>query len=152
MNGVHPTRRGCIRRAPSDNREEEEISSGHPAPSESPSSWPCRVLLRSRRFQVTPGTGVRDRMNGIKRARASTDLAGWRTGSEQFLPACLSLAHYWHTFGSVASRQRYIDRKLTYCVMCNLIWSHPPGSNRRPADYESAALPAEEGQGRNIQR
>ena len=24
-------------------------------------------------------------------------------------------------------------------------WSHPPGSNRRPADYESAALPAELG-------
>ncbi len=22
-------------------------------------------------------------------------------------------------------------------------WSHPPGSNRRPADYESAALPTE---------
>ena len=25
------------------------------------------------------------------------------------------------------------------------IWSHPPGSNRRPADYESAALPTELG-------
>src|SRR5262249_7330044 len=25
------------------------------------------------------------------------------------------------------------------------IWSHPPGLNRRPADYESAALPAELG-------
>jgi hypothetical protein len=25
------------------------------------------------------------------------------------------------------------------------LWSHPPGSNRRPADYESAALPAELG-------
>lgn len=24
-------------------------------------------------------------------------------------------------------------------------WSHPPGLNRRPADYESAALPAELG-------
>src|ERR1700743_2352328 len=24
-------------------------------------------------------------------------------------------------------------------------WSHPPGSNRRPADYESAALPTELG-------
>ena len=30
---------------------------------------------------------------------------------------------------------------------CNLLkkWSHPPGSNRRPADYESAALPTELG-------
>ena len=27
----------------------------------------------------------------------------------------------------------------------DLEWSHPPGSNRRPADYESAALPAELG-------
>ena len=26
-----------------------------------------------------------------------------------------------------------------------LYWSHPPGSNRRPADYESAALPTELG-------
>jgi hypothetical protein len=26
-----------------------------------------------------------------------------------------------------------------------ILWSHPPGSNRRPADYESAALPAELG-------
>ncbi len=26
-----------------------------------------------------------------------------------------------------------------------LEWSHPPGSNRRPADYESAALPTELG-------
>jgi hypothetical protein len=26
-----------------------------------------------------------------------------------------------------------------------LFWSHPPGSNRRPADYESAALPTELG-------
>ena len=26
-----------------------------------------------------------------------------------------------------------------------IIWSHPPGSNRRPADYESAALPTELG-------
>jgi hypothetical protein len=25
------------------------------------------------------------------------------------------------------------------------VWSHPPGSNRRPADYESAALPTELG-------
>ena len=25
------------------------------------------------------------------------------------------------------------------------LWSHPPGLNRRPADYESAALPAELG-------
>src|SRR5258706_12939349 len=25
------------------------------------------------------------------------------------------------------------------------IWTHPPGSNRRPADYESAALPTELG-------
>src|SRR5208282_6460558 len=28
---------------------------------------------------------------------------------------------------------------------CLILWSHPPGSNRRPADYESAALPAELG-------
>ncbi len=27
----------------------------------------------------------------------------------------------------------------------NEVWSHPPGSNRRPADYESAALPTELG-------
>src|ERR1019366_10809266 len=26
-----------------------------------------------------------------------------------------------------------------------LVWSHPPGSNRRPTDYESVALPAELG-------
>ena len=26
-----------------------------------------------------------------------------------------------------------------------IVWSHPPGLNRRPADYESAALPAELG-------
>jgi hypothetical protein len=26
-----------------------------------------------------------------------------------------------------------------------ILWSHPPGSNRRPADYESAALPTELG-------
>jgi hypothetical protein len=26
-----------------------------------------------------------------------------------------------------------------------IFWSHPPGSNRRPADYESAALPTELG-------
>src|SRR5580658_4407320 len=29
--------------------------------------------------------------------------------------------------------------------MYDLDWSHPPGSNRRPADYESAALPTELG-------
>lgn len=31
--------------------------------------------------------------------------------------------------------------------LCKLLifWSHPPGSNRRPADYESVALPTELG-------
>src|ERR1700716_2410032 len=29
--------------------------------------------------------------------------------------------------------------------LLNNFWSHPPGSNRRPADYESAALPTELG-------
>lgn len=42
-------------------------------------------------------------------------------------------------------------RPLEACVTFPLLpvvieeWSHPPGSNRRPADYESAALPAELG-------
>jgi hypothetical protein len=32
------------------------------------------------------------------------------------------------------------------CWMKGILnWSHPPGSNRRPADYESAALPTELG-------
>src|SRR5438094_6405550 len=31
------------------------------------------------------------------------------------------------------------------CKQLIIRWSHPPGSNRRPADYESAALPAELG-------
>jgi hypothetical protein len=30
-------------------------------------------------------------------------------------------------------------------LIMNEVWSHPPGSNRRPADYESAALPTELG-------
>jgi hypothetical protein len=34
--------------------------------------------------------------------------------------------------------RKFIERKI-------VIWSHPPGSNRRPADYESAALPTELG-------
>ena len=35
-----------------------------------------------------------------------------------------------------------------YVVLVSMLltlWSHPPGLNRRPADYESAALPAELG-------
>ena len=40
----------------------------------------------------------------IKRALASTELSGLGLGSEQFLLACLSLAHYWHTFGETAHR------------------------------------------------
>src|ERR1039457_1702211 len=37
--------------------------------------------------------------------------------------------------------------KLVTRSGCKLLkgWSHPPGSNRRPADYESAALPTELG-------
>src|SRR6185369_10067571 len=37
-------------------------------------------------------------------------------------------------------------RKRPQSTTCKrVIWSHPPGSNRRPADYESAALPTELG-------
>ena len=38
-------------------------------------------------------------------------------------------------------------RPAIYCFPISILvlWSHPPGSNRRPADYESAALPAELG-------
>src|SRR6202167_6103677 len=43
------------------------------------------------------------------------------------------------------------DHCKNYCkfdqrrVKLLILWSHPPGSNRRPADYESAALPTELG-------
>ena len=36
--------------------------------------------------------------------------------------------------------------RADFCLgLRDLGWSHPPGFNRRPADYESAALPAELG-------
>src|SRR6266567_1139718 len=35
--------------------------------------------------------------------------------------------------------------RLSNSLNFNDFWSHPPGSNRRPADYESAALPTELG-------
>jgi len=40
----------------------------------------------------------------IKGRWIAPELAGLRLGLEQFLPACLSLAHYWHTFGRTVHR------------------------------------------------
>ncbi len=40
----------------------------------------------------------------IKRALDAPELAGLRLGLEQLLSACLSLAHYRHTFGRTAHR------------------------------------------------
>src|ERR1035438_2859261 len=42
----------------------------------------------------------------------------------------------------LAAKSWYISKNLF--ILKNL-WSHPPGLNRRPTDYESVALPAELG-------
>jgi hypothetical protein len=44
---------------------------------------------------------------------------------------------------TMPARNRVADKNAAKKLI--LFWSHPPGSNRRPADYESAALPAELG-------
>ena len=44
--------------------------------------------------------------------------------------------------GLAVARRRATSRYNRFCLT---FWSHPPDSNRRPADYESAALPTELG-------
>jgi hypothetical protein len=51
------------------------------------------------------------------------------------------LAHIWPKDARVEA----IEDPINLFGFIDLEWSHPPGSNRRPADYESAALPAELG-------
>src|SRR5690348_15829708 len=51
------------------------------------------------------------------------------------------LAHIWHRRAQ-SDALEYLINLFGFIV---LEWSHPPGSNRRPADYESAALPTELG-------
>ena len=51
------------------------------------------------------------------------------------------LAHIWPR-GAQADA---LEDLINLFGSINLDWSHPPGSNRRPADYESAALPTELG-------
>ena len=51
------------------------------------------------------------------------------------------LAHIWPKGDQVDALEDLINLFGTI----DLEWSHPPGSNRRPADYESAALPTELG-------
>jgi hypothetical protein len=48
---------------------------------------------------------------------------------------------------SLRGQNRSLEPMRSFEVLCfqEVFWSHPPGSNRRPADYESAALPAELG-------
>ena len=51
------------------------------------------------------------------------------------------LAHIWPK-GAQADA---LEDLINLFGSIDLEWSHPPGSNRRPADYESAALPTELG-------
>ena len=51
------------------------------------------------------------------------------------------LAHIWPK----SARLGALGDLLNLFGIIVLEWSHPPGSNRRPADYESAALPTELG-------
>ena len=62
----------------------------------------------------------------------------------QFQESFLSLAHYRHTslLGPASFDLGCCDKLFGFV---RLEWSHPPGSNRRPTDYESVALPAELG-------
>jgi hypothetical protein len=55
-----------------------------------------------------------------------------------------SVAGHAPTNGGEPTISITIDPCTTLCN-CKLLilWSHPPGLNRRPADYESAALPTE---------
>jgi hypothetical protein len=47
----------------------------------------------------------------------------------------------------VGWRVNWVPKPVMSCVVptYGFNWSHPPGSNWRPADYESAALPTELG-------
>jgi hypothetical protein len=50
-----------------------------------------------------------------------------------------------HTSGHTAEMAPATCTNLSTIAWLQRDWSHPPGSNRRPADYESAALPTELG-------
>jgi hypothetical protein len=78
----------------------------------------------------------------------------WQNRSPQELrPAGISTLEYAvadpeFIWNALADKTADKDSKARIARACNLLivnWSHPPGSNRRPADYESAALPTELG-------
>jgi hypothetical protein len=106
---------------------------------------PCRMIILTLRGSAGRGSDSRRVMGrarlvetvAIKRGVDTPELAGLRLGSEQFLSSCLSLAHYWHTFGGMAPSVVMQPSTVNCFFMCDLEWSHPPGLNRRPADYET---------------
>ena len=51
------------------------------------------------------------------------------------------LAHIWPQGTPVDA----LEHPINLCGFIDLEWSHPPGSNRRPADYESVAIPLRAG-------
>src|ERR1017187_2976349 len=53
------------------------------------------------------------------------------------------LAQFWHSC-SPNGDGRDTERSGS-ALFVRKLWSHPPGLNRRPTDYESVALPAELG-------
>src|SRR5262249_10368169 len=83
------------------------------------------------------------RTNAISRATVS----GWRDTSPRRRNLLRSGRHgkkFVQKFGQSQKRTNQSSQP-TNRQFNELGWSHPPGSNRRPADYESAALPAELG-------
>jgi hypothetical protein len=51
---------------------------------------------------------------------------------------------FWHSFGTVGA-PNWRAAGVASRLLSDELWSHPPGLNRRPADYESAALATELG-------
>src|ERR1035437_3651407 len=53
------------------------------------------------------------------------------------------LAQFWHSCSPNGDGRD--TEPSGSALFVRKLWSHPPGSNRRPTDYESVALPAELG-------
>src|SRR6516162_4741417 len=79
------------------------------------------------------------------RRKWAAERPGFCLWAEPFGCGSPSLAHYWHTFRHPMRQSRCSQFERSSFVFRWLGWSHPPGLNRRPADYESAALPTELG-------
>jgi hypothetical protein len=77
--------------------------------------------------------GAKNRLHYLLQKSRATDLSSAVLESIAQIDGSVVLDLYSRllAFGAILSFQNF--------------WSHPPGSNRRPADYESAALPAELG-------